>query len=67
MRRARWWRYGQSGCGWWRCRSDSGDGDLVAAGVVGAKAFGRGGISSGSVILLVFVPLTKEVFGAGSV
>ena len=49
------------------CCSDSGDVDLVAAGLVGAEAFGRGGISSWSVILLVFVPLTKEVCGAGLV
>jgi len=42
-------------------------GDLITFGVVRAEAFGRGGISSGSVILIVFVPLTKEVFGAGSV
>ena len=54
MRRAIWWRYGQSGCGWWRCSSDSGDGDLVAVGVVGAKAFGRARIIIGSLTLIVF-------------
>jgi hypothetical protein len=35
--------------------------------LVGAEAFGRARIIIGSLTLIVFVPLTKEVFSAGSV